>query len=361
VWLKQNKNKLWTLIFLLLVVIYSVQQICSAAFYKSSYQTVSVRLSGSGVTREQVENALSLEADRNSEDIPELTIWKQCDQADVRNIDMGRSVPVMPVLVSGNMSLVVPFQLVSGNLMYEEDKKGCVLDSATAYKLFGTENAEGNTVTYQNMDYYIRGVIKSADPLFLIQQGGANLKYSNLELSYSDKERGEEYARNFMVQNGLDSDFIIIDGYFYGRMINAILVLPLWLLVLAVFLKLVKQVLDIRRSISCSRFIVFVGVCLFLLIGLIYLLYQAVGIPFYIPEKLIPTKWSDFDHWENQYRLIKNQIRQIRYIPPNSRDVPLVDELMKLPYQFLLMIILYVNVFMQGRNLADHKVGKRKS
>ena len=355
VWLKQNKIKLGMVAFLLTMVIFSIQLIRDVAFFKSQYQAVSIRLlPGGEVTEQQIKNALKMEHDRNSDSIPELAIWEQYEKAEIKNESLGRSVKVKPVLVSGNMDLVVPFELVSGNLTYEEDSKGCVIDADTAYELFGTESADGNTVTYQNKTYYIRGVVKAAESLFLSQDAGTDVKYSNLELLYTDQERGEEFASNFMVQNGLGSDFITIDGYFYSRMINTVLGLPLWLLLMAVFISIVKRFLHCQRSVSKPKIIVYGGLCIFLMIGFTQLLYQFAGAPFYLPEKLIPAKWSDFNHWENQYQLIKNQMQQIRYITPNPKDVLLMDELLKLPYQFFLTTVLYVTALIQVRNICQN-------
>lgn len=355
VWLKQNKKKLGGVFFLLLLIILSMQQIREVSVLKSRYVAVGIRLTDSEVTKRQVDHALKMEQDRNTDSLPDYAIWRQYDKAEVKNTALGRSVKVAPMLVSGNMGLVATFPLISGNLPYGEDSKGCVIDTDTAFQLFGTESADGNTLVYHNKTYYIRGVVEAAVPVFLIQETGADIKYSNLELLYSDQERGEEFARNFLVQNGLASDFIAIDGYFYSKLMNAVLALPLWLLFISGVFWLMKQFLDSTKSISILRTILYGGFCSILLLGFLMLLYQFAGAPFYLPEKMIPTKWSDFDHWEQQYKLIKNQIIQIRYLVPNPKDVLLVDELLKLPYQFCLEVVLYAAALIQGTAWSDQE------
>lgn len=353
-WLKQNNKKLGGIFFLLLMVIFSTQQIQAAAVLRSSYQAVGVRLTKGEITKQQVEQALKREQDRNTDLLPDLALWRQCEKAEIKNTSLGRSAKVMPMVVSGNMGLVVAYPLISGNFPYAEDSKGCVIDADSAYGLFGTECADGNMIVYQSKSYYIRGVVKATVPLFLIQETSENNKYTNLELLYSDRERGEEFTQNFLVQNGLASDFVVIDAYFYSRMISAVLALPLWLLFLSGVLWLIRQFLDSRNSLSIPKNILYASLCGILMLGFLQLLYQFAGAPFYLPGKLIPTKWSDFDHWERQYQIIKNQVGQFRYLSPNPKDVLLVDELLKLPYQFGLEIILYTAVLIQGSSLGQN-------
>ena len=41
----------------------------------------------------------------------------------------------------------------------------------------------------------------------------------------------------------------------------------------------------------------------------------------FIPEQLIPTKWSDFAFWSNKYHDFKNWIKDYSYIMPHYKDV----------------------------------------
>lgn len=339
--LKRNKNRIQIALFLLITAAFSILQIQDAALLRSQYKATSVRLTKEGITQQEIENALADEESRGSSSIPEVSAWSWCDKAEIKNNELKRSVRITPVTVYGDMGLALPMTLICGNLVYKEDRMGCVLDAETAYELFGVEKADGNIVTYQNSSYYVRGVVKTKYPMFLIQ-GADSTKYSNLELLYQDKERGEEFAQDFMYQNGLGTDFVIIDGYFYSRMISKLLGMPLWFFFLAGTILIMREYLHNAAKLKPLTFAFYGLIGALIILGYGILLHQATGNPFYFPEKLIPSKWSDFDYWVRQYNLIKEQILQMKYLPPNPRDIYLVEELTKVPYNFSIMAILYL-------------------
>jgi hypothetical protein len=71
------------------------------------------------------------------------------------------------------------------------------------------------------------------------------------------------------------------------------------------------------------------------------ILIQFTGNPFYIPEKLIPSKFSDFDFWTKQYKEFQQQLNQMRYLVPNQKDILLEHELTGLPLSDAIMLLLF--------------------
>ncbi len=56
----------------------------------------------------------------------------------------------------------------SFNTLSGEDKSGCLLDEETMYTLFGTAVGVGQTVTFDEEEYIVRGVIKDDIPVMVI-------------------------------------------------------------------------------------------------------------------------------------------------------------------------------------------------
>lgn len=345
--LKRSKNKILAALLLLVTAVSAFLQFQDSAMFKERYQAVSIRMNKNGVTVQELESALKGETVRGTSDIPDIAAWNWCDKAEIEADKLSRSVTVTPVLVYGNMSLVSPMTVNRGNFVYSEDKQGCVIDSKTAYRLFGTVKAEGNTITYQKSCYYIRGVVQSKYPMFLIQAADAAVEYKNLELLYRNRERGEEFAQDFMYQNGLGIDFHTIDGYFYSRMIRTILSLPLWLFFLAVAVTMIKIYLQHKTHGIKPGYLVYGLIGLLVLTGYGIMMTGFAGSPIYFPEKLVPSKWSDFDYWSKQYANIKEQLLQMRLLAPNPKDILLTDELIKLPYRLVIQIILYAVLYLK--------------
>ncbi len=345
--MKWNKDKVIIVLIGCITVWFTITKIQDASFIRNQYSAVSVRLKTEGITEKSLN--IRPEADKAGESsgLREITAWMRIADGEVKNKDLNRTQKIPVIIAAGNMALTVPMVLVSGNYVYREDKKGCVLDTGTAYALFGTEHAVSNTVTYEKKSYIIRGIVKTDSPVFLIQGDNDRKEYFNLELAYKEEERGEALTEEFLLQNGLAADSVIIDGYFFGRLIHSLITLPIWSFFFFAAYGILNYYKRNRGKLSLKTFVLYGSLIIFLLTGCGILLYQITGNPVYIPEKLVPTKWSDFDYWPQKYQSMKNQLRQIRYLIPNPKDVYLMDEISKIYHNIAIMITLHMLLFLR--------------
>ncbi len=351
--MKWNKNSLLFSLLLLLTAWFSTVKINDAAFIADNYTSVSIRIKSEGIKKENIAAALEREKNTGSKLIPEVTAWTPAEEAEIKNTELNRAEKVTAVVVAGDMSVTAPMSLVCGNFVYKEDDRGCILDTKTAYSLFGTINTVDNTVSYENKNYCIRGVVKTPVPVFMIQGTEDDRKYLNLELNYKEPENGEVLAVEFLMQNGLAQNYVSIDGYFYGRLIHSFLCLPVWLFYSIFGFCLLKQIMQASTSSNTGTSLLYILPGFLILAGFGLLVYQYTGNPLYLPDKIIPTKWSDFDYWTKLWKDIKNNIQQIRYLPPNSKDVFLADELLKLNLNCTQMITLYMFLFYRVRKIKN--------
>ncbi len=330
-------------VFILLAAItagFTINTIKDASELKNLYSPVSVRFTGEGVTQKKLNEALMSESEQKEHAYTEVTAWKRIAAAEINNTDLRRSRTVSVILTGGNMAQTIPMALIQGNYVYPGDKKGCVIDKDTAYSLFGTEHVVSNVVMYNKKNYVVRGIVKTEAPVFLIQGENERIAYNNLEFIYTNKERGEALTREFLVLNGL-KDYVLIDGYFFGHLIHSLLTLPVWIFLLSAGYRIFMYYRGLKGSFTRKTYLLYGSLLILALTGYGLLLYQFTGNSLYIPEKLVPTKWSDFDHWLEQYQILRDQIRQIRYLTPNPRDILLTDELTKLSLNIAVMVILY--------------------
>lgn len=262
-------------------------------------------------------------------------------------MDLDRSVSVRINMVDGDLSLTAPMNLRYGNYTYQGDKKGCVLDSDSAFHLYGTENAVGNKLVFHGTTYYVRGVVKTTGHLLLLQASKSTQKYQNLELVYRNSEQGEKQTQEFLVQNGFPLKFVLVDGCIYGKMLNEIMILPVWLLFGIVGIWLMICLWGQKKELGRNRFLLYQAISILLFAGYGSILYQCIGNPFYIPQKLIPTKFSDFNYWLKQYYQMKGQLVGLRYLQPNLKDVYFENAILKVPLNLILTIILYLAFLLQ--------------
>ncbi len=343
--MKWNKDKVFFALLVLIAAWFTVTSVKDASFLREQYCAVSIRLKEGGITERKLKAALEREEAQQSFSIPEVTAWMRIDSAEIKNKNLNRKQKVSAFVINGNMAMAVPMVLVNGNYVYEGDKKGCVIDTKAAYALFGTENAVSNVVTYEKKNYIIRGIVITDSPVFLIQGENDWKEYSNLELVYKEKERGETLAQEFLFQNGLTADYVMIDGYFYGHVNYSLITLPVWIFFFFAVYGTLKYFIRERGNYAGKSFILYVGILSFILISLGFLIHQFTGNPLCLPEKLVPAKWSDFGYWSKQFQSIKNQIGQLRYLNPNPKDILLADEISKLYLNISVLAVLYLVIF----------------
>lgn len=363
---------LFSAILFIAAVGFSAVKIQNASYIKSSYTSVSIRFKSEGATENDLAGALKNEKNTGSQDIPAVTAWSQLGEEEIKNQDLCRKVKVPVKLVAGDMSLTAPMTLRYGNYACQDDRKGCVIDTDTAYTLYGTENAVGNRLTYKNSNYYVRGVVSTNNPLLILSAGNASITYPMLEFVYHNKEQGQALTEEFLLRNNFPENYTVIDGYFYGRMYSMITSIPIWLFYLFLSIWLLNYLWRKRQGIKPDRliafttkkqacqFILFYIIGLLILLGFGAILMQFTGTPLYIPEKLIPSKFSDFEFWTRQYKAFRQQLNQMRYLVPNQKDILLEHEITGLPLGDAIMLLLFSTFLLQIRTYRTNQVNLRK-
>lgn len=335
-----------------LTVWFTGQCFMDAGYYKEFFSSVSIRDHKTGISKasliESIEQERAVSTKDNSDSLLSLTAWKTEEGAELTNPYLGRKTKALAVTLWGNMKDTIPMSLLSGNYVYQEDYNGCVVDSKTAYKLFGTITAVNNELQYKNNTYIVRGVVKSSVPIFLLQSSKRSESFSNLEIKIlkNGKGREEMYATAFLAGSGLTDNYTLIDGYFYGNFISSALLMPLWLVFICVFICFLYKCLHSKHFLNKELlpYAVITLLTLFLLI----LLYIKTGNPLSFSLKFIPTRWSDFSYLKKVITTLKEQIGQLRYLAPNPRDLLLEESLLTLKYRITLLLLFFLQLLWTG-------------
>lgn len=284
-------------------------------FIKNNYQSVSIRIHGEGVPLRIIERAVDNEVMKNTSRIPTITAWNCLIEQQVKNTVLSTSAKTRLLEVCGDMRQVYPMELVRGIIPIKDDSNGCLVDNNTAYELFQSLDVIGNILTYQGKEYCIRGIINTQERLVIIPKVGENHSYMNLELVYEDKENGEQLANEFIVQNSLASSYTVIDACFYSGIIGLFYLLPAWILGLYLLLIMVKSIWK-RRTLQI-QFILYLIIFLVAWKGIRWVM----DFQFSLPDRLIPTRWSDFDFWIRKYQDIYDQMKEFVYLIPVPKDI----------------------------------------
>jgi hypothetical protein len=284
-------------------------------YIKEHYQSVGVRMKGTGVTKRVLEQAVENERLKGNQGLQKLSAWNRLEDQSLECEELYTKSTVHLIEVYGDMSEAYPVELISGSLPSADDYEGCLIDKNTAYELYRTVHAVGKLLTYQGKKYCVRGIVQSSETVCLIEIQEEDKAFSNLELCFTDKENGGALAADFMRQYGLTSSYTEIDGSLYSRLLELAYLLPAWLLGFCLLYDLLAALWK-RRRLPCQ-----VLALMFLLVALWPLLCWLMEFDFYIPQQLIPTKWSDFSFWSRKLASLREWRRDITYLAPNYKDV----------------------------------------
>jgi hypothetical protein len=207
------------------------------------------------------------------------------------------------------MSKVYPGSMLYGGYLSIGDDMGCVIDRNTAYQLFHSENAVGLMISLNNKDYTVSGIMQGIGSNTMIVQEEKQvvvkkegIKYSCMELVFSDSENAKRLAENFIHTYSLGTPIAYIDGYMYQRLSYLLIHLPLWLSAMLLIIYLARKV----NTLKASRILFVSGWVGIILLSA--LLIKITNVHFYYSSSMLPTRWSDFDFWSNQWKQLRNTL-----------------------------------------------------
>lgn len=216
--------------------------------------------------------------------------------------DYGRSAEVMAAGILGDGSLYD--KRIHG--FWEKDKEGCVIDGETAWKLFGTREAEGRWLIYGGKNYQVRQVLPWKQRMILIRPEKETDMYTRVFLK-NESLQDSKTAEQFLMAYGLngtvvDSDFLISAA--------RILLLIFPVIVSAIlFMKANRERKQCREEkIGCW---LWTGACILMMAAVAALIWKNIE----IPQGWIPSRWSDFKFWSGKYRELEEQVRLFLMLP----------------------------------------------
>lgn len=108
----------------------------------------------------------------------------------------------------------------SSNVLSEDDFYGCLLDENTMYTLFGTARSVGQTVTYGDKEYIVRGIIYEDVPIMVINYPDDG-QASGLIIDASDELYRGQYEDKLLSAYGISgASYYFYDYKSFVRMLQ---------------------------------------------------------------------------------------------------------------------------------------------
>ena len=204
---------------------------------------------GGGISPVQLLRAERYAREDGGAAVPAAALWREHREGYVEG-GAGRCSTSAAVLeLFGDGGEVWPAAFRYGNYPARGDETGCAVDEAAADALWGSARVVGQAVLWKGKTYYVRGVMKGSGGLLLVQGGEDAEPWPNLLL------------RLFQRGRALTAAPLLLVCYLPPALLGAGTVL--W----------------------CA------------------------GAPWSVPERFIPTRWSDFEFW---VRLFSGGMEKLR-------------------------------------------------
>lgn len=173
----------------LITQIYSLTQTDGTGIYKLS----------EAMTAKEADKMLEKETEQEESGLSEqLVFWGKKENQTVENPEFNRSITGTVYVLCGDSNLIWK----ESYPLEREDKKGCLIGEKLALQLFGSDKVVGETVTWKNQSFQIRGIIVGEDCLAM--EGIEEQELSNLTIkgeNETEMDRNLEYmAMNYGVE-----------------------------------------------------------------------------------------------------------------------------------------------------------------
>lgn len=214
-------------------------------------------------------------------EIPQMTLWRQVENAKISYPELKRNVMVKSVEIWGDANAVYPDCLSAGSALQKGDVLGCMLSEKAAYEVFGNTDVLGKKIFYEEKSYTIRGILKIEDPVFLRENEKADFSY--IEVSGKagggvEKIRGVLSAKGVLLEEGA-----VIEADIFRGLLRFLRLIPVGVLICLFYRKIKNEYYENRIVLWAVR------------IGVAILFVVLFWNSWCFSEDFIPSRWSDFE------------------------------------------------------------------
>ncbi len=185
---------------------------------------------------------------------------------------------------------------------------------------------EGEYVQISNVKYKVLSVLHGMSDIIIVNANGQSAlrdaKITALEVEIHEDDFWSPEV--FEYENLIDSDIIVRYTEITG-ILSSVALLPAYGIFLAALAKLVFEIIQNRKNMPYI-FILFA-------IGLIWIIINVkiFQLNFYIPESMIPDKWSNFGFWTGKINNFQGYLRDIALMKsyyPDLRIKSMTDSIL---------------------------------
>ena len=276
--------------------------------------SVSVFLSGTYPEKEQAEEIVKTLEQTEAE--TSACFYWDGGMTTLTEPDYGRSAQVMAAGILGDGSLYD--KRIRG--FWEKDKEGCIIDGDTAWKLFGTREAEGRQLVYGEKTYQVRQVLPWKQRMILIRPEKEETMYTRVFLK-NERLQDSKTAEQFLMAYGLNG-MVVDSGFLMSTARMFLLIFPG--IVLGILFLKANQERRLCRGEKGALWM-WTGASVLIVAAAAVLLWKKLE----IPQEWIPSRWSDFQFWSDKFRQLEEKVRLFLMLPKTVGQAETILEFVK--------------------------------
>lgn len=329
---KEGKCLVWG------VIVFSIYFAALVNYFKiEQSRNVSVYLCDNFPSVEQAQEIL--EKERESEEKTEMCFLYQGGFVSVEEETYKRQAEVYAAGIQGNTQLYDHRALGFS----WDDENGCLLDTETAEKLFGSGLAVGREVIMGGNTYKVRGVIPWKQPLILYHPKGQEIFYTKMLVQEREKNSVQEQVNYLLAKYGLNG-MIMEEG---GEKTVALLLLaPFPATMFGCFILLGRKEQK-RHGKKELVYWAWEGMFAVVLLGGALFVWKQIQ----VPSGWIPGKWSDFAFFSDKLEELTMQVRLYLLLPKTPVQAENIIYFCKCLAESILAFFLFLMKFLrQGIN-----------
>lgn len=255
--------------------------------------------------------------------------WTEKSLQSAINVDLNRNANDLKVLaIRGNSSL-----LFDGALLFQDDKDGCLIDTETSYKLFGSKHSIGKEITYGERKLIVRGIHDGTKSNIIVQLlEDDNEVLDGLTINGTDMtlNKVEEFKTTFGIQ-----EMAVSGGIYHSFAKVFSMVLPIIALVL-ILIKVITYFFKAKRKQVLK--IIYISMAIIT----VAIFFKITKLNLSIPLDIIPNKWSDFDFWSKMWKENVDKLQYVLYMKKYGIDIYNIENMMMSGLYSILTVILFV-------------------
>lgn len=256
-------------------------------------------------------------------------VWKSAGKAEAVAENTGRNQRLDCYSIKGQPEAVFGATLRCGRYFLQGEESACLLDQEAAQKLFGTEDAVGNTIELNLKKYNIVGILSGNRQICVVLSDGEST-FDGIAVRRNSAEQSVQNSI-YTLEMFFGSAEAVMDGQFYASSSHVLFALNLAITWFVIYMaccrksahKLLaligeghrektkadnliwEQIKSVIASMLTKRTIMIVGVVTAIFILIMGIRFSGLG------KDYLPTYWSDFEFYGKLIRAKADAIQQL--------------------------------------------------